>query len=285
MNHPIAQCVALTCHANAFLQGRSVPRFFPTNSTCIFCDWVKFFAVSKPFLDKIREEEVAGSPDAWFAYLKAANISAVRLSRKPQSHPKISDRMSAGFVGGAGTWSMEAVQPNGKSAVWLSRWQVWDQNAADRRIWRVSYGRVSGKRSSIRVADLEASAGRFRSALADIHRFSEQQDCGGFTACFSKAIETLNSGGEKRHGYHRDLAPDGCLPSLAMRLLDACQSAWVFGGMGSWNDMAFAGEAQVEYDRTSQQLFLTLNEAIQAAANASVAAGGGDASASLGSVR
>jgi hypothetical protein len=59
----------------------------------------------------------------------------------------------------------------------------------------------------------------------------------------------------------------------------------VFGGMGSWNDMAFAGEAQVEYDRTSQQLFLTLNEAIQAAANASVAAGGGDASASLGSVR
>jgi hypothetical protein len=274
MNHPIAQCVALTCHTNAFLQGRSVPRFFPTNSTCTFCDWVKFFAVSKPFLGKSREEELAGSPDAWFAYLKAANISAIRLSRRPQNHFGISDRMSAGFVGGAGIWAMEAVQPNGKSAVWLSRWEVWDQNAPDRRIWRVSYGRVSEKRSPrARVAELELSAGRFRSALAGIHRFSEQHDCKGFTACFSKAIETLDSGAEKRYGYHQDLAPDGYLPSLAMRLLDACQSAWVFGGMGSWNDMAFAGEAQVEYGRTSQQLFLTLNEAIQAAANASCTVG------------
>ncbi len=116
--------------------------------------------------------------------------------------------------------------------------------------------------------------GRFRSALADIHQFSERQNCGGFTAGFSKAIETLDSGGEKRHGYHQDLAPDGCLPPLAMRLLDACQSAWVFGGMGSWNDMAFDGEVQVEYDRTSKQLFLILNEVIQAAANASCAASG-----------
>ena len=59
---------------------------------------------------------------------------------------------------------------------------------------------------------------------------------------------------------------------LVVRLLDACQSAWVFGGMGSWNDMAFDGEVQVEYDRTSEQLFLALNEVILAAANASCAA-------------
>jgi hypothetical protein len=273
LNHPIAQFVALTCHANAFLQGRSVPRFFPTNSTCTFCDWVKFFGVSKSLFGKIRQE-VASGPDAWFAYLKAANTSSIHLSRRPQNHP-ISDRMwTAGFVVGAGTWAMEAAQPNGKHAVWVSQWEVWNQNAPDRRIWRVSYGRVSEIRPTAAVADLEALAGRFRAALADIHRFSESQKCGGFTACFSEAIETLDSGGEKRHGYHQDLAPDGCLSSLALGLLDACQSAWVFGSMGSWNDMAFAGEAQVEYDRTSQQLFLTLNDAIQAAANASVAAGG-----------
>ncbi len=275
MNHPTAQFVALTCHANALLQGRSVPRFFPTNSTCTFCDWIKFFGVSRTLLGKIREEEVANSPDAWFAYLKAANVSAIRLSRAPQNHPKVSDRMSAGFVGGAGIWAMEAVQQNRKSAIWLSRWEVWYQNAPERRIWRVCYGRVSEMRSPIApVTDLESLAGRFRSALADIHQFSERHNCGGFTACFSKAIETLDSGGEKRHGYHQDLAPDGCLPSLAMRLLDACQSAWVFGGMGSWNDMTFDGEVQVEYDRMSEQLFLSLNEVIQAAANASCAASG-----------
>ena len=115
-----------------------VPRFFPGNSTCTFCDSIKFVGVSKTLLGKIREEELAGSPDAWFTCLKAANISAIHLSRTPQNHPKISDRMSAAFVGGAGTWAMEAVQQGGKRAIWLSRWEVWNQNAHERRIWRVS---------------------------------------------------------------------------------------------------------------------------------------------------
>ena len=60
--------------------------------------------------------------------------------------------------------------------------------------------------------------------------------------------------------------------ALAECLLDACQSAWVFGGMGSWNDLAFDGEAQAEYERTSQTLVLTLTDVIQAAANASSSA-------------
>jgi len=273
MIHPIAQFVALTCHANAFLLGRVIPRFFPGNSTCTFCDWVKFFGVSRTLLGKVREEEVAASPDSWFAHLQAANVSVVRLSCTPRNHPKISDRMSVGFAGGGGTWAMEAVQQNGQRAIWVSRWGVWSQNAPDRRIWRVSYGRVSTVRSSTAPAtDLEALAGRFRSALADVREFSERQRCEGFTTRFSQAIETLDSRGATRHGYHKDLAPDGSLPPLAVCLLDACQSASVFGGMGSWNDMAFQGEVQVEYDRTSARLFLTLAEVIQAAANASCAA-------------
>jgi hypothetical protein len=134
MNGPIAQFVALTCHANAFLQGQMVPPFFPGNSTCSFCDWIKFFGVSKALWGRIREEEVANSPDAWFAYLKAANVSAIRLLRRPQNHPKIPDRMSAGLVGGGGVWTMQAIRQNRKSAIWLSRWEVWNQNAPERRI-------------------------------------------------------------------------------------------------------------------------------------------------------
>lgn len=273
MNHPIAQCVALVCHANAFLQGRPAPRFFPSNSTCTFCDGVKFFRVSRPLVGRVRRQEVADGPDAWFAYLRASNISAVHLVRTPQNHPRTPDRMLAGFVGGGGTWAMEAVQQNGKCGMWVSRWEVWNKSAPDRRIWRVSYGRASETRSAIApVTDLQSSAARLRAALADIHTFSETQRCDAFTACFARAIETLDSGGTKRYGYHRDLAPDGSLPSLAVCLLDACQSAWVFGGMGSWNDLAFDAKVQVEYDRTSERLFVTLTEAILVAASASCVA-------------
>jgi hypothetical protein len=270
MNGPIAQIVALTCHANAFLRGLPVPAFFPGNSTCQFCDWVKFVSVSKTLLGKARETRVAENPNDWFQHLKIAGMLGVRLSCTPQNSPGISDRMSSAFVGGGGSWAMEECRDRAKSAVWMSRWQVWNQNAPERRIWRVDYGRVSTPPPLAGgVADLELAQTRFRSALEEIHRFSEKHGCGGFTACFIRAMETLDSDGAKRHGYHKDLVVGGAAPSLADTLLDAAQSAWVFGGMGSWNDMGFEGAKQVEYDRVSQHLFAVLNETIQVAANAS----------------
>ena len=167
---------------------------------------------------------------------------------------------------------MQALRSRGKSANWLSRWMVWDQNAPERRIWQVDYGRVAEiPRQAVGDGHVESAAKRVRTALDEIHSFSEKQKCGGFTGCFSRAIETLDSGGAKRHGYHKDLVVDGSTPDGAASLLDACQSAWVFGGMGSWNDMGFEGADQLEYERASEQLFAALNEAIQTAANASCA--------------
>jgi hypothetical protein len=272
MNGPIAQIVALTCHANAFLRDMSVPEFFPDNSTCKFCDWVKFVSVSKTLFGKSRETLVAQNPNEWFQNLKSSGTLVVRLSCTSQNKPGISDRMSAAFVGGAGTWAMETVRERGKPSFWLSRWQVWNQKAPERRIWRVDYVRVSEAASAeSHNADLELTQERFRSALSEIHGFSEKQGSDGFTACFARAIETLDSHGEKRHGYHKDLFVKGVAPQLAEALLDAAQSAWVFGGMGSWNDLGFEGADQIEYKRVSQQLFAVLNETIRLAANASCA--------------
>ena len=127
MNGPLVQFVALACHANAFLRGRPVSPFFPGNSTCKFCDWVKFVRVSNSLFGKARENLVAATPDAWFEYLKAEHVAAVRLSCTPQNRPGISDRMSSAFVGGGGTWAMETIRPKGKSGIWLSRWTVWNQ--------------------------------------------------------------------------------------------------------------------------------------------------------------
>jgi hypothetical protein len=64
MNGPLAQLVALACHANAVLHDHSVPPFFPGNSTCQFCDWVKFFQVSKTLFGKARETPVATTKTA-----------------------------------------------------------------------------------------------------------------------------------------------------------------------------------------------------------------------------
>jgi hypothetical protein len=56
------------------------------------------------------------------------------------------------------------------------------------------------------------------------------------------------------------------------RILDGAVGSMVFGGMGSWNDMDFAGDAGREYAEVSEQLFSVLNDAICAATNETDAA-------------
>lgn len=273
MNGPMAQSVALVCHANAALSGQHTDSFLPSHSTCQFCDQVGFVEVLKPLIGKAHEREVADSPDAWFKYLKIKGAVKVRLVYEVKLGPDSSDRMSAGFVTDGGGWQIEVGLPGAVCERWSVRWDVWDRNAPERRIWRVTYGLVQrAKAKPTQTPDLASVRERLLEALQAIKAFSEAHECGGFAETFGKAIETLTGGA--KHGYHKDLSPQGVLPTAADTVLDATQSAWVFGGMGSWNDMAFEGAAQKEYERVSERLFETLIRAICVAANSSVADSG-----------
>lgn len=55
---------------------------------------------------------------------------------------RIPDRVLAGFVGGGGRWLIEAIGPRG-SDYWEGRWDLGDRARADRKIWRVTYGRIA----------------------------------------------------------------------------------------------------------------------------------------------
>jgi hypothetical protein len=267
VNGEIVQKVALVCHGNAFLGGHNIPDFFLSNSTCQFCESITFVEFKKVFFVDVREKEVASNPNAWFARLRERGIYGLRLSQTPRKDPNISDRMSAGFVGGGGVWAIEGVMRNGSSGFWQSRWEVWDQKARDRRIWRVMYGQVSESKTQTMpprsLADLRAD---LKQALQEIYDFSSLQKCDWFTKCFANALQSLTPSAPQ-HSYHKDLSVDGILSSDAIGILDCCQAAWVFGGMGSWNDIGFDGNIGREYDRVSGNLFQLLTEAIPAAAN------------------
>jgi hypothetical protein len=79
-------------------------------------------------------------------------------------------------------------------------------------------------------------------------------------------MESLTSN-SPLHGFHKDFSFNRILSSDAIAILDACQTAWVFGGMGSWNDMGFERGEGDEYNRVSDNLFRLLTDAIPAAAN------------------
>ncbi|PWE17826.1 hypothetical protein DDZ18_05575 [Marinicauda salina] len=53
-------------------------------------------------------------------------------------------------------------------------------------------------------------------------------------------------------------------------LLEASTMAWVFGGMGSWNDFYPSEEKAAEYERVSEALYRAIQDAQLAAVNAEI---------------
>lgn len=269
MTGPIAQIVAITCHGNGFLQGIKVDGFFPGNSTFSFCDRVAFASLRKTVTGGMEETEIAGAPEEWFGMITTAGSRGLRLSRTRRNASSLSDRMTAGFTGGGGTWLIEVILPGNRSGFWIPRWELWNGDAPDRRIWRVTYTLVYEGVTEEHDTHHRHTIPRMKEALREIYSFSTEHNCKGFSQSFADALDSLESGGARLHGYHRDLAPAGCLPDQALGMLDACQRAWVFGGMGSWNDLGFRGDHQREYERVTEQLFESLCLAICDAANES----------------
>ncbi len=244
MTEKIARIVALTCYGNAFLQGTDVGELFPKNLTCMFYDHVPFMSVEK-----------------WFRFLKTSNAIGIRLSWAPRN--ALLDCLTVGLFGSGGPWTLEVLLPKNRSEFWIARHVAKNWCARD----NLAYCRISKRATKkSKLDDLQINEARLRQALREIYSFSTRCCC-GWSQVFEDALDILDSGKNNLNVYYADLAPAGQLSDRARTLLDACQRAWVFGGMGSWNDLLFDGDDEIEYRRVSDQLFHALHHAIAAAAN------------------
>ena len=267
----IAQIIVLTTHGNAFL--RRSPRFdlsdfYPSHGTFKFCEYVRF-ADLKPKGEGWEQFPYASDPKEWLMRLQREGVRRLRMiyasSAGAQAEDTASsDRMLVGFVGGGGRWVIEAMKASG-SDYWEGSWDTGDQERADQKIWQVTYGRIASDQPAADGPDLDPAALRNRLAenLQAIGDFARMHKLDNFARAFDGGLAQLNSS----RPHESDFAPDGALSLPAAQLLGAVQTAWVFGGMGSWNDMGFDGEDQVTYDRLSEELYQLLNAAMVAAAN------------------
>jgi hypothetical protein len=276
MQGTVAQLVALAIHGNAILRGANISdvnAFYPANSTFTFCESVIFSDRSWDGT-QFALTPYANDPIAWLEKLKNEGATSLRIAYGASGQTQVADRMLVGFVGGGGRWLIEAIAHG--SDYWEGGWQVGDRGRADRKIWRVNYYRIAKNQPSSNAApiDLEALKGQLASTLAEITAFARSHKLDSFAICFDSALSRLSSGTPYDGVFHNDIAPPRFLPLSANQLLGAVQAAWVFGGMGSWNDLGTFGEDQQLYDRLSEQLYQLLNRAIIAAANSSAVADG-----------
>lgn len=267
MNGTILQMVALCCHANGAIRGVDAREL--RGGAFDVCDSVRFVRPARTLFGRMKDRTFASSPKEWLGTLKRDGVVRVRLDCARQDDPALADRTLAGFIGGAGTWYLELVRANAQSDYLVADWQVNAQRAPGGRVWRATYKQVSGASTNGPPLSLAQASADLNAALHDVAAFALEQKLSNWHSNFLSALDAFDATKPARHDNCADLAPPGVLPPDARILLDACQRAWVFGGMGSWNDMGFADADQSEYDRVSDRLYQAVVAGIIAAANAS----------------
>ena len=106
-----------------------------------------------------------------------------------------------------------------------------------------------------------------KNTLIEITDFALKQNLKNWSEIFNKAIVVIDSASPEEDYYHKDLIPQGNYSLIARQILFSAGSAWVFGGMGSWNDLGFDGKDNDTYERLSEQLYSNIISAIIASIN------------------
>ncbi len=216
---------------------------------------------------------LAADPAAWFAWLKAQGVRALRMHHVPSQGGNIEDYNTVVF-GGGGRWLLETATAT-QSDFWQSHSDVVDQKAPDRRIWGDLFYRVAvdWKPRPAPFTDMAKARADLAAVppkvLAFARAHEEKRD---FAEFFERAIAALSSVAPLAKSAAPDIDRCESLTLPAQQLLAGAGAAWVFGGMSWWNDGGIAdAEANKTYKVLTQQLWDAVTAGIVAGANSSAA--------------
>jgi hypothetical protein len=267
-----AQLISLTSYGNAFLQaGEFTDDFYPGHSSFQFCNSVDFKILRKSlFSSAPKEVLLAKDPNDWFRLLKKDGCKKVRLYyHSTENQPPAEEHKLAGMVGGGGTWMIETIYRR-HSNYWFNRWEVTDKDNSEGSIWSVSYGMIDKAQPTTDThLDIREIYSLLDQALAAITVFADRQQLPEWAEVFKKARAILSNDTPGTAYYHQDLLVDKHYSLIARQVLSAAGTAWVFGGMGSWNDLGFnTAEEKKAYNDVSAGLYTAINQSLLAVANA-----------------
>jgi hypothetical protein len=264
MQLPILRSLALVAVGNAAMAGRDVSSFYPGDPIFQYTKSLDFMTprASGPLA------HAAAGPLDWFTKLKKRECRGLRLHNAPMQQDRklghIDERLLVGMVGGGPRWLIETVYPD-RSDFWEGFDRVGDQKAPDGKIWLSAYILIGEAASAERVdADVASAAIDLRDALISIEDVAKSMPGAPFADAFAGARETLDG---QDLPYPLDFLDFTFLPPEARRLLNATGRAWVFGAMGSWNDLVPSAEMKPRYDSSSKTLFAALQRAVLVVTN------------------
>lgn len=266
MTGELSQIIALITYGNAYISKSHNISSINENTAFQYCKCISFTSIYKRFFFS-GETMVAENPKAWLQFLKAGKCLEMRLAYAPSDNPQIPDHISAAFVGGGGEWLINCNYER-YSEYWKAYWTVTDRDDPDRKIWTVRYFKHPKKfdRFDLSKTNLSDLCKRLTSVLVRIRDFANEQQLATWANIFSKALEIIRDGNEVNTANNEIINRYYSL--TAKQIFYAADRAWVFGGMGSWNDLYFEKpEVQEEYSKISYELYSIINEVLMKTVN------------------
>lgn len=257
--------MALVAHGNAWLQRPDVgppPSLEVDSSTFQYVRSVAFVASTGPVASRSPTVDAVAP---WLTALRSSGLDRLRLALGSALGP-LPDHLAVAFAGG-GNWHLLATGADASSMLWTAAWSVGDRSAPDRRIWEVRYdGRevpptVFPARMPVEIAERQLV-----DAVVATQSFAREQDLEFWSDYLGKVLDLQNAA-RPEAPYHPDLLPADSYSDAARRLIAMTSQAWVFGGMGSWNDLGFETAAD---NNRYHQLTRDLYDAVLGAAAAAV---------------
>ena len=261
MSGSLAELVALATYGNAWLgTDEAPPELYPGHSVFRHVRGLVF----------VRSQGWRGlgsggrwtTTAAWYADLRRRGATAFRLEPWPRLHSELPDHIAVAFAGGAPC--ALGVEYGTVCEWWAARWRFefpgWSAEHRCQRLAAPAPPTVS----------LGEAGDRLREAIVEAMRFAQQAGEPTWARGFAEALQLLDAP-EPAIPYHSDLLPEQHYSPEARRVLACGCQAWVFGGMGSWNDLVFTDpEHQAEYDRLTPRLFQAVLHAIATASSSRV---------------
>jgi hypothetical protein len=258
MNGELAQLAALVAHGNEWLKSdRPRPTDVASGSTFRFVNDVRF-EMSTGWLKK--KSLTADSPDAWLEACAERGMTALWLGPHPMAAGQLPAHLAAAFANGT---QCSIVAVGRRSERWVAGWSVGRPGAPDNRIWDVLYVGSPDRNSWVENPDLDTARERLERQVSAARDLATQFGWTDWAEWFAEALAAGKSN-ELRGRFHDDVMPASA-DRARWQLFALASGSYVFGGMGSWNDLGAPDpQGEAAYQRISMELYSAVLEAVAA---------------------
>jgi len=262
MSKDIARNVALVTYGNVILQNQD--NIFNID-TLITDNCYRLDFIETPLGDLAGStRNLAKDAYQWYKIIKEQGAKRIRLHYQPFNQLEIPDYINAAFVGGGSHWLIE-LQFAEESDLYLCDWVPSQYSGVDRR--KIHYVRIERDIDHLddTCPSISDSRKQLKSVLEQLVKFAGKfEHSAHWVSNFEHSLATLQ---EFEPFTSDEFLPAGIYSKEGHQLIQGAFASWVFGGMGSWNDVSFSGADQERYELLSKNLYSILCNAIVSGVN------------------